>query len=306
MTGDLVSVVVPSFNRSSLVTRAVKSALSQTCSLIEVIVVVDGPDRATLDALSQVGDSRLRTIQLTERAGGSKARNIGVQNAKGKWVAFLDDDDEWFPQKIESQIKLALMCNKEYPIITCRLVGRTPDKNYVWPRRLPGQSEDIGDYLFVRKELLKGEALIQTSTILTKKKLLLKFPFNEKLRKHQDTEWIISVSRDPSTSIMFVDEPLVIWNIEDERSTVSSKLDWHYTLAWLLENKSRLSARAFASFILTQLSAEASQEKDYRAIWKLLHLAFTEGKPGPLDLALFAGMWVVPRHMRRRIRANLS
>ena len=247
MASDIVSVILPSCNRPDLVTRAVYSALSQTYPAIEVIVVVDGPSPPTLETLSRINDSRLRPIQLAGQSGGSKARNVGVQNAKGQWVAFLDDDDEWLPEKVERQLGLAAKCNFEYPIVTCRLIGRTPGKDFIWPRRLPGPREDVGDYLFVRRELFKGEAVIQTSTILTRKELLLSIPFNEKLKKHQDTEWIIKASKDSRTSISFVEEPLVIWNVESERSTVSGRINWHYTLDWLLDNKSRLSPRAFSS-----------------------------------------------------------
>lgn len=306
MANNIVSVVIPSRDRPALVTRAVASALSQTYAFIEVIVVVDGPSPSTVEALAHIPDPRLSTIQLPERSGGSKARNIGVQNAKGHWIAFLDDDDEWLPEKLKKQIMLAQSCDCEYPIVTCRLIGRTPIRDYVWPRRLLRPQEEVGDYLFIRKEFLKGEALIQTSTLLAKREFLFRYPFNERLKKHQDTEWIMCAAKVPNALIAFVDEPLVVWNIESDRGTVSGQSDWRYTLSWLQENRNRLSPRAFSSFVLTQLSAEASQERAYQAIWKLLRLAFSEGRPGPLDLLLFAAMWLIPRRVRRNIRASIG
>src|SRR6266852_6269448 len=101
----LVSVVIPTFNRPHLVTRAVRSALSQTLGVIEVIVVVDGPDEATLQVVRQINDSRLIIKVLPANVGIGGVLNAGVNEAQAKWVAFLADDDEWFPQKLELQLQ---------------------------------------------------------------------------------------------------------------------------------------------------------------------------------------------------------
>src|SRR5262249_32788271 len=103
----LVSIVIPTRNRPGLVTRAVRSALDQTFSAIEVIVVLDGPDEKTIRALAEVEDRRLCLVILTQSVGAQEARNAGVRKARGQWVAFLDDDDEWLPLKLERQIEAA-------------------------------------------------------------------------------------------------------------------------------------------------------------------------------------------------------
>src|SRR5579862_6769377 len=102
-----VSAVIPTRNRPHLVTRAVQSALDQTYADIEVIVVVDGPDPATEDALAQFDDKRLRLIVLPEPVGAARARNVGVEAAWGDWIALLDDDDEWLPEKTRAQMQAA-------------------------------------------------------------------------------------------------------------------------------------------------------------------------------------------------------
>lgn len=94
----LVSVVIPTRNRPHLLLdRALRSALTQTLSNIEVIVVVDGPDPATLQTLHGITDPRLRVVALPENLGGAEARNVGVRHARAEWVALPDDDDEWLP-----------------------------------------------------------------------------------------------------------------------------------------------------------------------------------------------------------------
>src|SRR5216684_3398690 len=106
----LVSAVIPTRSRAALVVRAVRTALNQTYANLEVIVVIDGPDEETMLALSGIHQPRLRVIVLAQSSGGASARNAGVEAAHGEWIAFLDDDDEWLPGKIENQIAAALSC----------------------------------------------------------------------------------------------------------------------------------------------------------------------------------------------------
>jgi len=153
----LVSAVIPTYNRPNLVVRAVKTALSQTHSNMEVVVVVDGPDDSTSKALGAIADSRIQIITLQQHLGGSGARNAGVQAATGEWIAFLDDDDEWLPSKIECQIEIARCSRYRIPVVSSQIIARTPRQDYIWPRRFPLPDEHISDYLFSRKSLFQGE-----------------------------------------------------------------------------------------------------------------------------------------------------
>src|SRR5690349_21282427 len=129
----LVSAVIPTHNRPEVVIRAVRSVLGQSYAGLDIIVVIDGPDPATSAALGSINDERLRVITLPRSVGGSEARNSGVQNARGEWIAFLDDDDEWLPAKIETQMSLAQTMNGVEPIISSRFIARTPSGDFTWP-----------------------------------------------------------------------------------------------------------------------------------------------------------------------------
>ena len=100
--GLTVSVVIPTFNRADIVTKAIDSALAQTRPPDEVIVVDDGSSDDTRDRLKQYGD-RIRYIHQ-DNAGVSIARNTGVLAARGEWIAFLDSDDEWVAEKLAIQL----------------------------------------------------------------------------------------------------------------------------------------------------------------------------------------------------------
>jgi len=98
-----VSVIIPTFNRAMKTARAVASVLYQTYTDYEIIVVDDGSQDNTEDILSQFG-RRLRYIALPFNQGVSVARNRGIRESQAQWVAFLDSDDYWLPQKLEVQM----------------------------------------------------------------------------------------------------------------------------------------------------------------------------------------------------------
>ncbi len=98
----LVSVIIPTFNRATWVREAIDSVLAQTFRDFELIVVDDGSTDTTREGLGLYGD-RLRVVYQT-RQGVSAARNRGLKMAAGKWLAFLDSDDLWLPQKLETQV----------------------------------------------------------------------------------------------------------------------------------------------------------------------------------------------------------
>lgn len=102
----LVSVIIPSRNRPHLLPVAVRSALEQTYSLIEVVVADDASDPPVRLPDSQNRDGRVRVIRLPARAGPGDARNVAVSHSSGPLIAFLDDDDEWEYDKLARQVEL--------------------------------------------------------------------------------------------------------------------------------------------------------------------------------------------------------
>ncbi len=101
MTSERLSVVIPAFNAATTVRAAVASTLRQTMPVSEAIVVDDGSTDATADVVAGIDDPRVRLI--SRRNGGpSAARNAGIAAAHGEWIAFLDADDLWLPQYVES------------------------------------------------------------------------------------------------------------------------------------------------------------------------------------------------------------
>jgi len=102
----LVSVIIPTHNRADMLLRAIKSVLAQKYSNIEVIVVADFCTDNTRGVVENISDKRIIFLSLDKNVGGAQARNIGLDIAKGKFIAFLDDDDEWLENKIVEQINV--------------------------------------------------------------------------------------------------------------------------------------------------------------------------------------------------------
>ncbi len=123
MSQPLVSVVIPSYNYGAYVGHAVDSALAQTYSHVEVIVVDDGSKDDTRERLTHYGN-RIRYV-YQENQGLSAARNTGIREARGDYVAFLDSDDTFHPRKLELQFAY-LMKHPEVDLIATEMVSDEP------------------------------------------------------------------------------------------------------------------------------------------------------------------------------------
>jgi glycosyltransferase involved in cell wall biosynthesis len=300
----LISVVIPTFNRPDLLKRAIESALAQTLKDIEVLVVINGPDNQTRADLKPIQDDRLHVLQIPE-SGASLARQAGVNAANSDWIAFLDDDDSWMPEKLALQWQMAQTSTAAWPIVTAKLIARTPKGDFVRPRRYPRENEPIAEYLLGRNSFFQGEGLIQTSTILAPKALLEQVPFRQ-IPKHQDWDWLIRAMEVPGTAITFVPEVLAVWYLEEGRSSVSTVQNWHNSLQWARDNRASLSPRAYGAFLLITVGAQMAAQGSREMFWPLLWEAIRLGQPKPIELLLYLGMWGIPMEQRRTIRAFLT
>ncbi|MEM6352772.1 MAG: glycosyltransferase family 2 protein [Cyanobacteria bacterium P01_D01_bin.14] len=299
-----VSVIIPTRNRPNLVVRAVHSALRQTLTEIEVIVVIDGVDPTTQSALAEIQDDRLAILELTENQGAPNARNQGVLKAQSPWIAFLDDDDEWFPEKLEKQLEIAqkFKDRSNSIVVACRLQATNPHKSYVVPRRLPDEDEPISEYLFVRKGIFRGEGSVITSTLLASRDLLLAYPFTPSLRRHQEADWILRVWGEKAGTLTFLEEPLGILHVDQNRPRVSETGDWRYSLQWIKDRHHLVTPKAYSAFILSAVTALAAREKAWLKSLSLLWEAQRYGRPSFTQYLLFLSMWIFPQDFRRTVR----
>jgi len=308
MPAPLVSVIIPTIHRPQLLQRALDGVWRQTMGEFEAIVVVDGADNGTAQVLASISDPRLRVKALTAGLGSAGARNAGVREAGGRWIAFLDDDDEWFAEKLEIQLQTAEHSPYPHPIVSCRFIARSEQGDLVWPRRLPAMAEPISEYLFCQRGIRGGEGLVLPSTVLTSKDLLLQVPFRAELPRHNDVDWLLRVTKVEGAKIVFAPDPdpLAIWHIESGRARISNTADWRYSLSWIEANRALVTPRGFASFLLIWVSATAARGRRWMAFWMLPWAAFTKGRPRAIDFLAHALIWFVPQRTRNRLSVLLE
>lgn len=283
--------------------RAVESALEQTFRDLEVIVVIDGEDQATFASLSAIKDDRLQIVALSSSVGGAEARNRGVRSAKGKWIAFLDDDDEWLPEKLERQLEEALKSSAPFPVVCCAYWGRFESGDVLFGRRRPMPNEPISEYMFCRQGLTFGENAIATSVLFVPRALMDAVPFDRTLKRHQDWDWALRALAHPGAALMYLDEPRSIYNMPAGLARLSSSTDWRYSLAWCRERKAYITPKAFSFFIVTECLTKALQAK---AGLGELHELFTaywrEGQPDLRSFRTGVGFLLIPAGLRRFLR----
>jgi glycosyltransferase involved in cell wall biosynthesis len=302
-----VSAVVPTRKRPQLVLRAIQSALRQTFRDIEIIAVVDGPDDATLAALGSVTDSRLRVLAVDNPVGGAEARNLGINAARGTWIALLDDDDEWFPEKTEKQLSVAEAAGNPYILVFSRMIARLPNIEFVLPRRLPNPGEAMSDYLCCRKGFMPGEGFLQTSSFFASRKMFLEVPFRRDQQRFQDTDWILRACAHPQSQVAVLPEALVAYYMDEQRETVSRKSDWAYLHKWAVENRALFTPRAFSFFIATQCVSRAAKQREPIAVFcRLVRECIVDGSASAMCLVLCGLFWFVPEKVRRRVRDGFS
>jgi glycosyltransferase involved in cell wall biosynthesis len=184
-----VSVIIPTYNRAHLIGRAIQSVLDQTYQDFEIIIVDDGSTDNTEVVLKkfQNKDERIRYIRHDKNKGGSTARNTGIKAARGRFIALLDSDDEWLPEKLQKQLEVFESSPPEVGVVYTKTYHRANKKIY------PFSKEEQKDGM-IFQDLLNldiSKNCGQTSTLLIKKECFEKVGlFDERFPRQQDTETI--------------------------------------------------------------------------------------------------------------------
>lgn len=184
-----VSVIVPTCNRPHLIRRTIDSILKQTFQDFEIIVVDDGMKERAEEVVKSFGDSRIRYIHHETNKGGGAARNTGIKVAQGEYIAFLDDDDEWSPDKLERQIKAMDKSGDDVGFCFTAITQILDNEE-----RSTNIEDGVIDYY--EKSLTTFKRVL-TSALLVKKEVFERVGyFDEKLPSHQEAELIIRISKE--------------------------------------------------------------------------------------------------------------
>lgn len=134
--GDLVSVIMPSYNTAEFIKESINSVLNQTYQNFEIIIVDDCSTDNTDEVVAEIKDERIKYLKNEKNSGAAVSRNRALREAKGKWIAFLDSDDVWLPEKLEKQISFMKENGYSFTFTDYRIVWNGKDmepKIYIGP-----------------------------------------------------------------------------------------------------------------------------------------------------------------------------
>jgi glycosyltransferase involved in cell wall biosynthesis len=299
----LVSVVIPTLRRPAMLTRALASVFRQTWQSIEVIVVVDGPDAETVALLQAIDDPRLSVIVNPQSLTAAGARNAGVDRAKGEWIAFLDDDDEWWPDKLAKQLNYA--ADRGPVLITCLSRVVTPKSSFVRPQIIFDKATPIDEYLFDQLSPFADYGFIQTSSYLLPRALCQEIRFRAD-NPHDDWDFLLRLSKRLLVPVETVPEVLVTLYVDEPRQSLSKAGTWLGSLQWAERMRPLMTPRAYSGFCLSVVASRAARERAYGAAAVLLYHAFRYGSPRFWRVAAFFGLWFMPRGALALLRRTIT
>ncbi len=296
-----VSVVVPTIGRPELA-RALRSVRAQSSvGAIEIIVVNDAALGVELQA--EVVELADRILRTPGRVGGSRARNLGIRAATGAYVALLDDDDEWFPNKLSLQVALLQsLPNPARAVVAGRQVyvnPRTGEVSDPGPRKLIAPGEKVEHYLFRRRPPSLARPSMYTSSLLCSRQLAVNVPWDESLARHQDWDWLVRLGRTPGLSFAQTTEPVVRIQLGSAQS-ISAGTDWRASLAWA-DRMLRRDSLVYVDFLAGQALRYALTARSWEGIRRIIVSIAKTGRMPSVGPTVVGAAGVLPRKAFERV-----
>ncbi|MCK4918258.1 MAG: glycosyltransferase family 2 protein [Candidatus Pacebacteria bacterium] len=219
----IISIIIPTYNRPELLRRAIKSVLNQTFQRFEIIVVDDGLVERANKIIKEIDDLRVVYIQHKENRGASAARNTGNEKARGEFVTFLDDDDEFYPEKLKKQLEIMKKFGKQIDYTFCLAdiySQQTGDFSYTQKYDL---EEGTGSFF---EEALSMNMAVATPSIFCKREKALEIGvFDVTFPNAEDRDFFIRLSK--NSKGFFLNQSLVKVNFSDsEKVRLSGNLEF--------------------------------------------------------------------------------
>jgi glycosyltransferase involved in cell wall biosynthesis len=209
-----VSVIIPTYNRAEFLRSTITSVLNQTFQDFEIIVIDDASQDHTREVVSSFGDKRIRYIRHETNKRVAAARNTGVISSKGTYIAFLDDDDEWFPEKLQKQFDLLEACPPTIGVVYAGafVIGESSKK--ILAKISPKKRGDVFD------TILTQNRIAATSTIFLRSQCFEKVGlFDESLGFADDYDMWLRISKE--FQFEYINEPLINYLLHDDQPSLS-------------------------------------------------------------------------------------
>ncbi|MGV9800987.1 glycosyltransferase family 2 protein [Mycobacterium sp. NPDC003449] len=293
-----ISVIIPTVGRASLRT-AVESALKQTAPPMEVIVVVDS------DCEPDVPDcDEIRVLRTSGRVGPGRARQLGIDSARGEVIALLDDDDRWHEDKLRKQLGVAPRDGRW--ILSCRYVRRADGREPVTiPRRLIAPHERVAPYLMELRSMRRARPSLAVPTLMFPKTVAQEVPLSASAGSiHDDPMWLMKVQRElPDLAILQLPDCLVEVNVtagSTSRPGVDRSRDY---IDWGVRELAHESKRVRGDYLLYSPVSSALEVGSLSGVFRSMAAGARWGRPGiwAWMYATAAALRIGLRRVRRRI-----
>jgi glycosyltransferase involved in cell wall biosynthesis len=213
----IVSVIIPTYNRNGFLRSAIESVLNQTFQAFEVIVVDDASSEDVQGIVQGFHDRRIKCIRHETNKGEAGARNTGLIHAQAEYIAFLDDDDVWFPEKLKSQLDVLEKSTLKVGGIYSGYIVKDcadPRKSYT---KIPAKRGDI------YKDLLIQNSIGPPSTVVVRRKCIeTAGPFDENIFYGVDHDFYLRIAKD--FHFECIAEPLARYSIHENRLSANPEL----------------------------------------------------------------------------------
>lgn len=291
-----VSVVIPTIGRPALA-RALASVRAQVYDYpVEVVVVVDQAEGEV-----EIPEDVRRCSDLLLWTGGQMgapaARNLGTRHATQPWVAYLDDDDEWLPTKLASQMGAVFAHDGTgaLTVVSSQHVQRDSSgkESKVIPKRTYSGGVPIADYLFRRRRPGGGRASMYTSTLVCPRSLALKVTWDESLGRHQDWDWLVRLGRENATFIQ--PEKALVRIFVGSAGSISARADWESSLAWADDVLLAEGAAVYVDFLAAQTLRYAIASRSALGVRQVLARLWRARRMPSIGPVMVAMAGVLPR-----------
>ena len=203
----LVSIIVRTKDRPKLLKRALQSISVQTYRPIEVVLVNDGGCDLDIEEIKSIlGDISLNYIRLEKNTGRAHAGNVGIENAKGEYIGFLDDDDEFYPEHLETLVGFMIQNSKDVAYTACEFVEKKFNDDF---SRFHATPKWVFGKEFVYRDLLIAN-YIPLISLLFKTDLLKVYRFDESFELYEDWDLLIRIG--DNLKFYFIDKITSIYN----------------------------------------------------------------------------------------------
>lgn len=241
----LVSAIIPVHNRSTELHRAVLSALSQDYAHIEVLVMDDASTEDLSRVVDAFNDRRVILYRKEEKSNANVLRNMGINYAKGEYVAFLDSDDEWLPDHISSKLR-ELEQSGAHGVFGSSFIDDGKEKRYAGSREF-AQELTYAEYL-----LSIGFAPIPSWVL--KRDAALAVLFDESLHRHQDYDFFVRFADQFSWKVSWRPTIVIHWRAGEKRRRHPGS-----EIQFIRKNFNKISPRIYFRYQLTQLGIYLSE-----------------------------------------------